>query len=82
MTSKAKITSKGQITVPRAVRQALGVKAGDNLVFAKRANGFSVTPARGKSRFAKYRGIGNKGIGSGRAAVVAAVRELRGRDRD
>jgi AbrB family looped-hinge helix DNA binding protein len=80
MTSKAKITSKGQITVPRAVRRALGVKAGDNLVFEQKANGFSVTPARKESRFAKYRGIGNPGVASGRKAVIAAVRELRGRE--
>jgi antitoxin PrlF len=29
----AKITSKGQVTVPKSVRDALGVKEGDVLVF-------------------------------------------------
>ncbi len=29
----ARITSKGQVTIPRAVREALGVQAGDALVF-------------------------------------------------
>jgi antitoxin PrlF len=29
----AKITAKGQITVPKAVRDALGVREGDSLVF-------------------------------------------------
>jgi antitoxin PrlF len=29
----ARITSKGQITVPKAVRDALGVREGDSLVF-------------------------------------------------
>jgi AbrB family looped-hinge helix DNA binding protein len=29
----AKITAKGQITVPKAVRDALGVREGDTLVF-------------------------------------------------
>jgi antitoxin PrlF len=36
----AKITSKGQITVPKSVRDALGLKAGDRVLFrihAKRA---------------------------------------------
>jgi AbrB family looped-hinge helix DNA binding protein len=33
MQKQAKITSKGQITVPRDVRRALGVQAGDHLVF-------------------------------------------------
>ena len=30
---KAKLTSKGQITIPKAVREALGVAPGDQLVF-------------------------------------------------
>lgn len=30
---KAKITSKGQITIPAALRDSLGVKPGDRLVF-------------------------------------------------
>jgi antitoxin PrlF len=29
----AKVTSKGQITVPKAVREALGIKEGDEVVF-------------------------------------------------
>ena len=29
----AKLTSKGQITVPKAVRDALGLEVGDELVF-------------------------------------------------
>ncbi|GAA1769742.1 AbrB/MazE/SpoVT family DNA-binding domain-containing protein [Nostocoides vanveenii] len=29
----AKVTSKGQITLPKSVRDALGVEAGDDIVF-------------------------------------------------
>jgi AbrB family looped-hinge helix DNA binding protein len=29
----AKVTSKGQVTVPKAVRDALGIKAGDEVTF-------------------------------------------------
>jgi antitoxin PrlF len=29
----AKVTSKGQVTVPKAVREALGIKDGDEVVF-------------------------------------------------
>jgi AbrB family looped-hinge helix DNA binding protein len=29
----AKVTSKGQVTVPKAVREALGIKEGDEIVF-------------------------------------------------
>lgn len=31
--SKAKLTSKGQITIPRDVREQLGLKVGDRLLF-------------------------------------------------
>ena len=33
MEAAAKITSKGQVTVPKAVREALGIRAGDEVVF-------------------------------------------------
>lgn len=33
MQREARITSKGQITVPKAVRHALGLKPGDKVVF-------------------------------------------------
>jgi antitoxin PrlF len=36
---KATITSKGQITVPKAVREALGVQPGDRLAFHVRHDG-------------------------------------------
>jgi antitoxin PrlF len=33
MDAAAKVTSKGQITVPKVVRDALGIKKGDEVVF-------------------------------------------------
>ncbi len=33
METSARITSKGQVTIPKTVRDALGVKEGDALVF-------------------------------------------------
>jgi AbrB family looped-hinge helix DNA binding protein len=80
MQREAKITSKGQITVPREVCHALGVKPGDKIVFEQNGKDVSVRPVRNKSVFAKYRGIGNPGVASGRAAVVRKTRELRGRE--
>lgn len=38
MEATAKITSKGQITIPKAVREALGVSEGDSLVFRVQGN--------------------------------------------
>jgi len=34
----AMVTSKGQVTVPKAVRDALGVKEGDEIVFRVEGN--------------------------------------------
>lgn len=78
MQREANITSKGQITVPREVRQALGVKLGDKIVFEQNGKDISVRPVRSKSVFAKYRGIGNPGMPSGRKQVLRKVRDVRG----
>lgn len=77
MANKAKITSKVRITVPVAIRRALGVRAGDVLLFEEGKTGVRVRPVRAKSPFAKYRGIGNRGIGSGKAITrwTRAMRE-------
>ena len=41
---KARITSKGQITVPHEVRRALGVRPGDKLLFEQDGSEFRVKP--------------------------------------
>lgn len=79
MKKAARITSKGQITVPHEIRRALGVRPGDKLLFERDSVGFRVRPVRAKSPFEKYRGIGSPGIASGKKAVVRWVRKLRGR---
>jgi len=38
MEAAAKVTSKGQVTVPKAVRDALGLCAGDEVVFRVEGN--------------------------------------------
>lgn len=42
--AKARITSKGQITVPKTIRDRLGVRPGDDLIFDVRGNRVIVTP--------------------------------------
>ena len=78
MKKAARITSKGQITVPREIRRALGVGPGDKLLFEKDGGGIRVRPVRTKSPFEKYRGIGSPGIARGKKGVVRWVRDLRG----
>jgi AbrB family looped-hinge helix DNA binding protein len=75
---EAKITSKGQVTVPQEIRRLLGARTGDRLVFEEDRNGVRVRVVKPESPFAKYRGIGNPGIPSGRAGVIRFVRHLRG----
>ena len=38
MDAAAKVTSKGQVTVPKVVREALGIKEGDEVVFRVEGN--------------------------------------------
>jgi AbrB family looped-hinge helix DNA binding protein len=85
MRKQARITTKGQITVPHEIRRALGVRPGDNLLFeladspraGNRAAGVRVHPVRSRSSFEKYRGIGTPGIARGRKAVLRWLRNLR-----
>jgi len=82
MQKEAKITSKGQITLPLEVRHALGVQPGDKVVFERKGEEVRVRPVREKSPFEAYRGIGNPGLPSGRKAVLKALREFRGHIED
>lgn len=38
MDAAARVTSKGQVTVPKAVREALGITEGDEVVFRVQGN--------------------------------------------
>jgi antitoxin PrlF len=76
---RARITSKGQITVPRDIRRRLGAGPGDRLLLESDSRGVRIRPLRSKSPFEKYRGIGNPGIPSGRKTVRRWLRQLRGR---
>jgi AbrB family looped-hinge helix DNA binding protein len=78
MQKQAKVTSKGQITVPREVRRILGVRAGDRLLFESDAKGIRVRSVRNPNIFSKYRSIRNPGIASARRSIGRWLRELRG----
>lgn len=80
MKKQAKVTSKGQITVPREIRRRLGVRAGDKLEFEDNGKEVRVKAVRRESVFEKYRGIGTPGIGRGRKEIQKWLRELRGHE--
>lgn len=68
----SQVTSKGQVTIPKRVRDALGIRAGSAVEFELRPEGEAVlVPVRGakpaKSQFAKLRGT---------ATVKMSTREI------
>ncbi|GIK50308.1 MAG: AbrB family transcriptional regulator [Alphaproteobacteria bacterium] len=65
-TPMSSVTIKGQVTIPKAVRERLGVKPGDEVKFELSADGqIVISKLRGKpgrSRFAALRGRAGKGL--------------------
>ena len=78
----AKVTSKGQITIPREVRRLLRLQPGDNVVFEIDGAGVHLRAPRPTSAFAKYAGIWREGEGLTVEEINAQIREMRGHDPD
>ena len=84
----ARVTSKGQITIPRAVRETLGVKKGDRLVFEISARGrVTVTAERPQpatrllGRLSSYRKASPVSVEDMNAAVVRKAGDRHDRNR-
>ena len=65
MTTDATLTSKGQMTIPKAIRDSLGMKAGDRMTFTLMPDGVVVLRVKNK-RVSDLGGILHK---KGRKAV-------------
>ena len=77
LTQRARITSQNQITVPKAVRDALGARPGDALEFERHGDEFVVR------RRAKVSVLDFAGIAAGSAKRLPAdIKELKRRIRD
>jgi antitoxin PrlF len=48
MTTEATLTSKGQTTIPKSIRDSLGMKAGDRMSFTLMADGVVVMRVKNK----------------------------------
>lgn len=71
----ATVTSKGQVTIPKPVRDLLGIVPGTSVDFRRNANGDVVLVRADKappSRFAKLRGHAGKGLDTD--AIMALTR--------
>jgi len=77
----AKMTSKGQITLPVALRRRMGVRPGDKIRFEMHPEGIRISRAGDENPFEKWRGIGAfPGMGQGEEAILSYFSEMRGHD--
>ena len=53
---KAKVTSKGQLTLPKPLRDKLGLKTGDNIIIKETSEGYVLEKELDQQRFEKYVG--------------------------
>ncbi len=79
MATQVRIGDKGQVRIPTNVRQTLGVRPGDDLLFEVKGREVRVRSTKASRGFAKYRGIGNPGIMDGRKNILKWNRKARGR---
>jgi AbrB family looped-hinge helix DNA binding protein len=71
------VTSKGQVTVPKAIRERLGLKRGDRIEFIAESHITMVRRARKKENtFAKYAGALGTFKG-GKKQINTWLRDLR-----
>ena len=53
---RAKITSKGQVTLPVTIRRRYGLEPGDEIAFRLDQSGFRILPVK-KRRLTEFRGV-------------------------
>jgi antitoxin PrlF len=71
----SRLTDKGQITVPRLVRERLGLRPGDEVEFVAEGDGYRLRKVLRRNPFSRYRGHLDALAGRDPDALV---RDLRG----
>lgn len=71
---KAKVTSKGQLTIPKALRDELGLEPGDYIIVRETTEGYVIEKDLDERRIQKYVGFLNQKGNSDQK-----VEELRGK---
>jgi antitoxin PrlF len=77
MGAKSRVTSKGQVTIPKEVREELGLRVGDEVEFVKDESGVRIRKDVPEAAFEKYRGYLKHLKGRD---VDELIREMRGDD--
>jgi AbrB family looped-hinge helix DNA binding protein len=72
----AKVTSKGQITIPKKIRDKMGISQGEEIQFVEENGLFYIKKGIKKSSFDKWVGYLSKQKGKGTDRIIE---ELRGR---
>jgi antitoxin PrlF len=80
--STSKVTTKGQITIPKAVRVALGVEAGDRVEFVVREDGVVEMIARTRPLLSLAGILGERRLGVTLDDLDAGIAEQVGREFD
>ncbi len=51
-----RVTSKGQVTIPKEIREKLGIKKGDEIEFERREEGYIIKKKSTDNPFERWRG--------------------------
>ena len=72
----ATVTRKGQVTLPREVRQALGIEAGAEVDFELRPDGVSLRRTVPRESFERWRGyLKTRGVEATTDELMTELRE-------
>ncbi len=72
---RAKVTSKGQVTIPKKLRRKLGLETGDYIKIKETQEGYCIEKEINEEKINKYVGILNKD-----KTTDQLIKELRGND--
>ncbi len=70
----AKMTSKGQVTIPKKVRDKIGISPGEELQFEERDGTFYIKKGIKKSPFDKWAGYLEKHTKKGTDTIIEDLR--------
>lgn len=68
-----RVTTKGQVTIPKEVREELGIRPGDEVIFENTGEGYVIKKKVEADRFERWRGVADAD-----ETVAERMRELRG----